>query len=141
MGTEKWLKYTEDEYLDAIPGTCGIIAQIAKNLTCSRTTIYMAIDKYPKVAECLQLERDNLLDSAEFGITHNIRVRNAKAINTGKAIDTSDHKWVLGRKSLAYAEKLDVTSAQKPIFADVDPAKIDETLARLQEIVGILSEK
>jgi hypothetical protein len=57
--------FSEDEVIASLRRCRGIMAESARDLNCSRKTIYNYCQKYPRVRECLLEQREYLLDQAE----------------------------------------------------------------------------
>lgn len=131
--------WSVDDFKMAIAGTFGNVSEIARNLECGRSTVYKYLEKYPELQESRIKEKNRLLEEAEFGVTHNIKVGNVEARKSGKSIDSKDHKFVLSRKSPDYSEKVEVKSENK-VEIDVDPDKIDESISRLKELAGLIGD-
>ena len=92
-------KYKAQHFIDAIPGTGGIVSAIARKVGCDWNTAKSWIDKSPTVNRAWLNERETMLDLAESTVFKNI-----------KDGDTQDAKWVLSRlgKSRGYADKQEV---------------------------------
>ena len=58
-------KFTAQEVLDAIPGTGGIKALVAKNLQCDRATVGRYAQRYVTIQKALKDEDEGLTDLAE----------------------------------------------------------------------------
>lgn len=57
--------FTEEDLLDAIPGSKGIIGHVASRLDCGRSVVNRAIKKYPKFKKALLEEREAFVDEME----------------------------------------------------------------------------
>ena len=57
--------YTAKQFIDAIPGTGGIITAIARKVGCDWYTVKRHIDKQPTVARAYQDETEKIADLAE----------------------------------------------------------------------------
>lgn len=68
------------EFLDAIPGSGGMITTIAKRVRCSRPTVYKAMERYPTVKQAIEDERDKNIDLAETKLLEQINEGNTTAI-------------------------------------------------------------
>lgn len=79
--------YKAQVFIDAIPGTGGIITKIADLVGCSWHTAKKYIDTYPTVQTAYQNERESVLDTAESII-----------INKLDADDEQMAKWYLTMK-------------------------------------------
>lgn len=79
--------YTAKVFIDAIPGTGGIISAIARKVGCDWETARSWINKYPTVKIAYDNECETMLDLAESTVLKNIR-----------AGDTQDAKWYLSKK-------------------------------------------
>lgn len=90
--------YTAKQFIDAIPGTGGIISAIAKRVGCTWRTARTYIDTRPSVAEAYQDECEAVLDLAE-----------AKTIEAIKAGDTGMIRYYLSTKGKkrGYVERVE----------------------------------
>jgi len=79
-------KYTTKQFIDAMPGTGGVISAIADKISkeCSWNTAKAYIEKYPTVKTAWENERNKITDRAR----HNI----IKSIHDG---DLQMSKWWL----------------------------------------------
>ena len=76
--------YRAQDFIDAIPGTGGIVTALADRVGCSWHTAKKYVVEYPTVAEAWEAERNKITDKAR----HNI----IKAIGEG---DLQMSKWWL----------------------------------------------
>lgn len=65
--------YTAQQFIDAIPGSGGIITAIARRAGCSWNTAKKYIDTYATVRQAYQDECEHMLDMAEAAIIRDIR--------------------------------------------------------------------
>ena len=79
--------YTAQVFLEAIPGTGGIVSAIARKVGCDWNTAKKYIDQYPTVKAAYDAECEAMLDLAESTVLKNI-----------KDGDTADAKWYLTKK-------------------------------------------
>lgn len=79
-------KYTAKDFIDAIPGTGGIIKDIAANVGCGRGTALRYIREYVSIAAAVEDEKERVKDYAESVIV--------KDITDNKDVGTA--KWFLG---------------------------------------------
>lgn len=79
--------YNAQQFIDAIPGTGGIVSAIARKVQCDWETAKKWIDNYPTVKRAYDAECESMLDLAESTILRSI-----------KDGDTSDAKWYLTKK-------------------------------------------
>lgn len=75
-------KYTAQQYIDAMPGTGGIISAIARKMECGWNTVDRAIKKYPTVAKARDAARSEVTDKAQANLV--------QAISNG---DLAISKW------------------------------------------------
>ena len=59
------LRYTEEEMLEAIRGSWGIMSHVAERLGCHRQTVSKYVKRFPALKEALTEERAKLVDFAE----------------------------------------------------------------------------
>ena len=85
MAGKNW--FTAQQFIDAIPGTAGIISAIARKVGCQWNTAQRYINDYPTIKKAYDNECESALDMAETVIL--------KSIKDG---DTGDAKWYLSRK-------------------------------------------
>jgi len=105
--------YTAKQFIDAIPGTGGIVSTIADRVGCKWHTARKYIEKYPMVKDAYNEEIERVIDLAEGVLIQNIQIA-AKQARAGREVDTSDVKWFLSRKakSRGYVERQEVTGAE-----------------------------
>lgn len=82
--------YTAQQFIDAIPGTGGIITEIAARVGCAWNTAKRYIDEYSTVNVAWQNERNKINDLAKSNIIRAMRGDE----NNPPDIQTS--KWWLG---------------------------------------------
>ena len=104
--------YTAKQFIDAIPGTGGIVSTIADRVGCKWHTARKYIEEYPTIKEVYNEEIERVIDLAEGVLIQNIQIA-AKQAKAGRDVDTSDVKWFLSRKakSRGYVERQEVTGA------------------------------
>ena len=66
-------QFTAAQFIDAIPGTGGIITAIAKRVGCSWNTAHRYIDRHPSVRAAYDAECESVLDLAEAKTIEAIR--------------------------------------------------------------------
>lgn len=93
-------QYTAQQFIDAIPGTGGIVSAIARKVGCEWETVQAWLDKAPTVRRVYDAECEAMLDLAESVLLKNI-----------KDGDTADAKWYLTKKGKrrGYGENLELT--------------------------------
>lgn len=79
--------YSAQTFINAIPGTGGIISAIARRVGCNWHTAKRYIEEYPTVRQAYDDEVEALIDMAESILI--------KSIQEG---DPQDAKWFLARK-------------------------------------------
>ena len=94
--------YTSKQFVDAIPGTGGIVTAIARRVGCDWHTARKYIDEHPTVAQAYQDECESVLDMAE-----------AKTIELIKSGDQQMIRYYLSTKGKkrGYVERQEVTGA------------------------------
>lgn len=96
-------QYRAQQFIDAIPGSGGIISVIAKRVGCAWHTASKYIEDYPTIQAAYDDETESLIDLAESTVL--------KAIQGG---DVGAAKWYLQTKgkSRGYTERHEVTGAE-----------------------------
>ena len=90
--------YTAKQFIDAIPGTGGIVATIADRVGCKWHTAKKYIEEYPTVKEVYEDECERIRDG-----------------------DIPTAKWYLTKKRKdEFGDAIDVTSGGKPLIIDWD---------------------
>lgn len=74
------MKYSEEQMIEAIRGSGGIVSLVARRLGGGRATVYRYCDRYPTVREALEEEREVLLDAAEQALFRAVERGKLKAI-------------------------------------------------------------
>jgi len=122
-------RYLAQDFVDAIPGSGGIITTIAKRVGCAWHTAKKYVDKYPTVKRAYDDECEKITDAAESTVI--------AAIMDG---DLGAAKWYLTMKakSRGYATKqeVDVTSAGERIATEPNLDALAEALAGLSDGEG-----
>lgn len=97
--------YTAQVFLEAIPGTGGIVSAIARKVGCDWNTAKKWIDTAPTVKRAYDAECEAMLDLAESAV-----LRNIKLAAQGEG-DTADAKWYLTKKGKRrnYGDAVEVT--------------------------------
>lgn len=92
-------KYTAKIFIDAIPGSAGIISTIAKRIGCSWHTAKKHIDRHPTVRTVYDDELEQVLDLAETTV-----------IGAMKGGDVGTARWFLSTKGKrrGYTEKTEI---------------------------------
>ena len=92
-------QYTAKQFIDAIPGTGGIISAIAKRVGCDWQTARKYVTEYPTIAAAYEAECEAVSDMAESVLITSI-----------KNGDTADAKWWLSRiRRGKFAERHELT--------------------------------
>jgi len=73
-------QYTAKQFIDAIPGTGGIITHIANKVGCSWNTARKYIDKHPTVLRAWEDEREVVVDVAEVELIRKVKEGDAWAV-------------------------------------------------------------
>ena len=116
-------KYTAQTFVDAIPGTGGIISAIARKVGCDWKTADSWVHDFPTVKRAYDAECEAMLDLAESTVL--------KAIKDG---DTSDAKWYLTKKGKrrGYGDAVELTGKDGgPIQVAQVPKLTDDELERI----------
>ena len=104
-------RYSCKQVIEAIQGSRGLKAAIARRLGCHVNTLNDYIERHASVAEAYQDEREALVDSAESVVI--------KALMAG---DVSTAKWVCATlgKDRGYTERQEVAGVQeRPIPIEI----------------------
>lgn len=72
-GNGKNGNYTAQQFIDAIPGTGGVVSAIADRVGCAWNTAKKYIDEYVTVNQAWQNERNRITDKAEHNIVGAIK--------------------------------------------------------------------
>lgn len=73
-------KYSAEQVIEAIKAANGNISQAAKNMGCSRRTIYNYVENYTTVARAVEDEREKWIDFAESQLQQLVREKDKTAI-------------------------------------------------------------
>lgn len=93
--------YNVQQFIDAIPGSGGIISVIARRVGCTWGTANNYIRKYPTVKTAYDDEVETIIDNAESVVIESLREG-----------DVSTAKWYLVTKGKdrGYTERQEITS-------------------------------
>jgi hypothetical protein len=98
-------RYNAQMFIDAIPGSGGIIATIARKVGCTWHTAQKYINEYATVQAAYQDECETVNDLAESTLL--------KSIRDG---DVASAKWWLTKKRKpTFGDAVDITSGGEPI--------------------------
>jgi len=61
-------QYTAQQFIDAIPGTGGVITSIARRVGCDWHTAKKYLTEYPTITRAWDNEREGMLDMAEVAL-------------------------------------------------------------------------
>lgn len=98
-------KLTKAKILKAIPGTGGIIAELAKRLNVHRCTIDAYAQKMPEVQEAIDVERNAFIEVAESSLM--------RLIQEGNVAATIFYLKTKG-KHLGYVERAELQKVKPP---------------------------
>jgi len=103
-------QYRASDFIQAIPGSGGIISTIAKRVGCAWHTAKKYCTTYPTVAKVYRDECENVTDMAESTVL--------KAIQEG---DIGVAKWYLTMKAKdrGYAERREIAGVENAPFSIV----------------------
>jgi len=96
-------RYTARQFIDVIPGTGGIISDIARRVGCQWHTAKRYIDVHPTVRRAYEAERENVLDLAETELH--------KTIKQGEPWAVKFYLTTIG-KHRGYTERQELTGAE-----------------------------
>ena len=99
--------FTAKQFIDAIPGSGGIVTTISKRVGCTWHTAKKYINEYVTVKAAYDDECEAILDLAESTVLKNI-----------KDGDSADAKWYLSRKGKprGYADKQEIEQSGAVTF-------------------------
>ena len=107
-------KLSISKFKDALVGSYGVQAVIAKKCEVDRSAITLFLDRHPELRELCKAEREKIIDVSEN--------RLFKAANNGE-------KWAVDKilntigKNRGYIEKHEIESKSLNINVDMDSAK------------------
>lgn len=159
-------QYKATDFIEAIPGTGGIITAIASRVGCSWIVAKKYLTDYPTVNAAWLAEKESILDVAESVLHTNIQAAKraqeralkmaqdadkaqdyeTAAGHYGKAVvDSGDVKWLLTRqgKGRGYVERQEVTGADgSPVeFSITDwQKKYQERIAETAETAVLFDD-
>ena len=110
--------FKAQDFIDAIPGTGGIITKIAARAGCSWHTAKKYIDNYPTVTQAYADECEKVLDAAESVVVGDIVEKK----------DVQTAKWYLTMKGAdrGYAPKQQIDIGGKVQLVGIDPDGNDD---------------
>jgi hypothetical protein len=105
-------QYTAQQFINAIPGSGGIISTIARRVDCNWSTAKKYIESFSTIKAAYDDEREAILDVAESVVYGNIQAaaKIQRSTDYNAQVDSSDAKWLLARKGKdrGYAEQNEV---------------------------------
>jgi len=107
-------QYKAIQFIEAIPGTGGIISTIAERVGCDWHTAKKYIERYVTIKRAYEDEIEHNVDNAESVVIQNIKYALEDQRAKKKPVDSSDAKWYLSRKGKhrGYSERHEVTGAE-----------------------------
>lgn len=113
-------QFKAHQFIDAMPGTFGIVTAIARKVGCSWMTAKKYIDSYPTVNQAWRAEREKALDLTE-----------TKAIEAINAGDGPMIRYFLSTqgKNRGYTERREITGADGKSFS----IKLTEVVVELPD--------
>lgn len=111
------------QWIALIPGTGGIVTQLARKAGTSWTAARNAIDRWPTVKEAYEEERQTTLDLAEAIILDNLKLAKRAQQPTvdpgtgltmpGVVVDSGDARWMLATvgKDRGFSQRHEMTGA------------------------------
>ncbi len=90
--------YTAQQFIDAIPGSGGIIGTIARRIPCAWHTAKKYINSYATVKAAYDDEVATVADIAESIVLLNLQIARRQQSEDGKRVDATDAKWYLTMK-------------------------------------------
>ena len=116
-------KFTAKQFIDAIPGSGGVIATIAKRVGCQWITAKHYVENYPTIKQAYENEKNAIDDMAESVVL--------KSIKDG---DVATAKWWLVKKRKSeFGEAVDFTSGGEPVTLRVVYGNDDGTGKRIAD--------
>ena len=108
MGAEQ---YKAQQFIDAIPGSAGIITTIARRVGCAWHTAKKYIEKYATAKRAYEDECESILDLAEV-----------EAIKLIKERDSSMIRWYLSTKgkNRGYVERVEQEQVGEVVWRIID---------------------
>jgi len=119
MTTKGRRKIKPKTIMDVIPGSGGIISNIADSLGVDWHTAKKAIEENPAAKTALEDELEKRLDLSESVVIMNIQLA-VKQQKKGFFADTSDAKWYLSKKGKKrdYSDKLGIEHSGSLTWSD-----------------------
>jgi uridine kinase len=124
-------KYKAQDFIDAIPGSGGIITSIAKRVGCDWHTAKKYIEEYATVKRAYNDECETPKDWAESVIVRNIALALEKQRQTNEPVESADAKWYLKHKAKdrGYTERTEIAGVEdEPLViqytGNVDPEDV-----------------
>lgn len=128
-------QFTAQQFIDAIPGTGGIVSAIARRVGCTWNTAQKYIATYPTVKAAYDAEVESTLDVAESVLLDNIRMARKMQTEDKTLVDTSDVRWYLAKKGKArgYVERQEVQAEISSKDSDAIPIRLVDYRAGITE--------
>lgn len=106
-------QFTAAQFIEAIPGTGGVITALARRVGCNWQTAKKYVELYPTVKAAYNAECESVIDLAESVVVQNIKLAYNAQAKLKQQVDSADAKWYLSRKGKArgYNERQEVTGA------------------------------
>jgi len=128
----------DQQILDAISGSGGIISTIAKRLRCEWRVAEAYIQNDPEIKAVFEAERETMVDLCESVVFRNVQIAQEVQRN-GDLGDTTDAKWLLSRlgKARGYSERQEITGKDGE-YIGMSPAML---IAAMRTGIYVVDEK
>lgn len=119
-------QYTASRFIEAIPGSGGIITTIAQRVGCQWQTAKKYITEYATVRQAYEAECETTDDIAESVLVNNIKLA-LRQQKEGNTADSSDARWWLERRRRdKYSTKQEVAQTTTVRGDPAKPVKVEQ---------------
>lgn len=122
--------YTAQQFIDAIPGSGGIISTIARRVGCSWHTAKKYIENYVTVKRAYDDEVGTVGDMVDSIIIRNLQLISEEQKASKKPVDITDAKWYatvkLANRGYSPKQQVDVTSKGEQIKVTIGSMNLND---------------
>lgn len=115
--------FTTEQIIEAVKGSGGIKATIARRLNCHRHTVNNYIARYATVAQAFEDECETTDDIAESVVILNIKLAFQQQQANQLPVDSSDAKWWIERRRrdrFSLKQEFEHSGGANPIILKVE---------------------
>lgn len=106
--------YTEEQVLEAVPGSLGVVTYLARKLKIDSRTVREYLERWPAVKTAFEEEAIRIVDLSEVVVKRNVELSERTQMMNGVVVDSTDARWFLSRKGKdrGYSERTELSGPE-----------------------------